>query len=179
MFLRCLMPASVLIGCLIPSGPVCAQGYPSKLIRIITVEPGGGTDFAARLFANAISGGIGQQVIVENRGGASGRLRALVITSAQPSEVFPGLLTISASGLPGYESVASYGFFAPARTPDAVITRFNQEVLRALENSDVRGRFLAAGIEPVGSSPVEFAATIKSDMAKWGKIIRDAGIRTE
>lgn len=107
----------------------------------------------------------------------SGRLRALAVTTARPSALFPGLPTVAASGLPGYESVSVFGMFAPARTPAALINRLNQEIARALNRKDVKERLFNSGIETVGSSPEEFAATIKSDMAKWGKLIKEVGAR--
>ncbi len=107
----------------------------------------------------------------------SGSLRALAITSAQPSALFPGLPTVAAAGLPGYESGTITGIWGPARTPQAIVSRLNEEIVRVLNRKEVKERFLAAGSEIVGSSPEQFAATIKSDMARMGKVIRDAGIR--
>lgn len=107
----------------------------------------------------------------------SGRLRALAITSAQPSPLMPGLATVAASGLPGYDAESLYAMFAPANTPAAIINRLNQETVRFLMLPDVKEKFLAAGLEPAGGTPEQLLATIKSDMAKWGKLIRDAGIR--
>ena len=109
----------------------------------------------------------------------SGRLRALASTSAQPSSLLPGLPTVASAGLPGYELVAINGMFAPARTPAAIVNRLNSEIVQFLAKPDVKERFLKAGVETVGSSPREFAATIKSEMARLGKLIRDVGIRDE
>lgn len=109
----------------------------------------------------------------------SGKLRALAVTTAEPSALFPGLPTIAASGLPGYAAVSTYGVFAPAKTPEAIIKRINQEVVRFLNTPEAKERLLNGATEPVGSSPEAFAASIKSDMNKWGKIIQDAGIRDE
>ncbi len=109
----------------------------------------------------------------------SGRLRALAVSSAQPSALLPDLPTIAASGLPGYEAVSPAGVFAPAKTPAALIARLNAEIVRALGAADARQKLLGAGIEVVGSTPAEMAALVKADIAKWGKLIRDAGIRTE
>ena len=296
--------------------------YPDKPIRIITSEPGGGVDFAARLMAPALTGTLGQQVIVENRGGAggaiaadrvaraspdgytlllygspiwlapflrdkvtydpvkdfapitlttrsptvlvvnpsvaahsvkelvalakakpgainiavggsgtashlatelfkatagvnmvvvpykgsgpvitallggevlmtfsnaaaiaphvkSGKLRALAVTSAQPSPLVPDLPTVAASGLPGYESTSIYGVLAPAKTPTPIIMRLDLELVRFLMQPDVKQKFLNSGVETVGNTPREFAAAIKSDMNKLGKIIKDAGIREQ
>jgi tripartite-type tricarboxylate transporter receptor subunit TctC len=110
---------------------------------------------------------------------SSGRLRGLAVTSARPSGLFPELPTAAASGLPGYESGSSYGLLAPARTPAAIITRLNQETVRVINQTEVKERFLASGSEPVGSSPEALAATIRSEIAKWSKLINDADIRAD
>ena len=109
----------------------------------------------------------------------SGKLRALAVTSAEPSALAPGLPTVAASGLPGYEAVGMTGMFAPAKTPAAIINRLNQEIVRVLNLPDVKERFLNAGVEVVASSPEQFAAKIKSDIATISKVIKDAGIKTE
>jgi tripartite-type tricarboxylate transporter receptor subunit TctC len=109
----------------------------------------------------------------------SGRLRALAVTSAVPSALFPGLPTIAASGLPGYESGSIYALFAPAGTPAAIVHRMNQESVRVLHTAESKERYFKAGMETVGSSPEDLAATMKSDIIKLGKVVRDAGIRAD
>ena len=300
------------------AGAVSGQNYPNRPVRIVCSQPGGGGDFAARMISNAISGSLGQQVIVDNRasvlpgeivakappdgytllldaasfwigpllqetpydpvrdflpitltdkspsvlvvhpsvpvnsvkelialakakpgtlnyggpgpgstphlntemfksmagvniiyvpykgsgpavlgliGGEiqmmigtaasvstqikAGKLKALAVTSPQPSALFPGLPTIAASGVPGYDSEFIQGVFAPAKTPGAVINRLNQEMVRALKSAEVKEKYLNAGIETVGSTPEEFAAAIKSSIAKWSKVIKDANIRVK
>lgn len=106
----------------------------------------------------------------------SGKLRALAVTSLQPTALAPGLPVLAAS-LPGYESVSLNGMFAPARTPDPVIRQLNQEITRIMTRADVKEKLVAAGTDAMATTPDEFAATIKSEMAKWGQLIRDAGIR--
>ena len=309
--------AAAIFGAMNASG----QAYPTKVVRIVTSEPGAGADFAARLIAQGLTASFGQQVIVENRGGASGviagevvaraspdghtlllfssafwtlplmqsvpydpvrdfvpitlavsspnilvvhpslpvksvrdlvtlakarpgelnygmgsagsaghigaelfrtmagvdivrvnykgssatmnalmagevqlffagagsaaphlrsgRLKGLAITSAEPSALLPGLPTIAASGLPGYECAVQTGVFAPARTAEAIITRLNQEIARVLGSPDVKKQFAITGVETVASSPAEFAGKIESDMEKLGKLIRDTGIRSQ
>jgi tripartite-type tricarboxylate transporter receptor subunit TctC len=108
-----------------------------------------------------------------------GRLRALGVTSATRSQVAPDVPSIAEAGVPGYESVQWYGVLAPAGTPREVITRIHEGVVRALQDAIVRKRFLDDGVEPVGSSPEEFAALIRADMAKWAKVVKDAGIKAE
>ena len=108
----------------------------------------------------------------------SGKLRALAVTTAEPSVLFPGLPTIAAS-LPGYEAAQTVAMFATARTPAAIVNRLNQEVVRVLSQPDVKQNIFDAGIEVVGSSPEQLAATVKSDMGRMGKVIKDAGIKAD
>jgi len=102
----------------------------------------------------------------------SGRLKALAVTGAEPSRLFPGLPTVAASGVPGYESAATFGLFAPARTPASVITRLNQEVARVLKAPDVQEKLFNSGMEVVAGTPEQFAATLKTEVAKWSKILK-------
>jgi len=307
---------------LLGAGGASSQDYPTKPVRLVTAEPGGGNDFAARLIVQGLGGRLGQPMIVDNRGGAGGliaasivakahpdgytlllyannvwiipllqrnapydavrdfapitwaakspnavvvhpslpvksvtdlialakarpgelnygsggtgssthlavellksmagvnivrvifrgngpalnalfagevqlmivpvgslaahlkstRLRALAVTSAQPSPLVPGLPTMAASGLPGYESMQIYGVFAPARTPAPIVKQLNDAIARTLGRSDVKEKFLASGVETVGSTPLELADTMKSEIARIGKVIKDAGIRNE
>lgn len=310
----------VFIATISGAGICWAQNYPFKTIRIVTSEPGGSTDFLARLIAQGASGRLGRQIIVDNRGGGalaaevvlralpdgytlllsgtslwlapfmrdsvsydplksfapitlagtspnilvthpslpvrsmkglialakarpgelnygsgstgapshlaaelfkamadvnivripykgtgpainalvggqvqimfvsptsvaphvkSGRLRALAVTTAQPSKLASGLPTVSAAGLAGYESASSFGVLAPANTPAQIIDRLNREIVQVLATAEAKERLFSAGVEPVGNSADEFAATMKSDMAKWGRLIKAAGIRGE
>ncbi len=109
----------------------------------------------------------------------SGKLRALAVTSSRPSALVPDVPTVAAAGLPGYESVATQGMFAPARTPMAIITLLNREIVRAINQPDAREKFLGQGVEPIGSTPEEFGAFVKSDMAKMDKLIKAAGIQKQ
>ena len=108
----------------------------------------------------------------------SGRMKALGVASAQPSPLVPGLPTI-ASSLPGFESYQLIGLFAPATTPAAIIRRLNQEFVRVVNMPEVKERLFNGGVEAVGSSPEQFGATVKSDIAKMSKVIKDADIRVE
>lgn len=312
---RCTRVAAVLLlACPIAAA---AQGFPTKPVRIVTSPPGGGVDLAARLIGPGLSAGLGQQVVIENRGGilstqtvlkaapdghtllldgftvwllplirddagydplkdlapvtllasspniivvhpslpvksvsdliafAKGRpgqlnygsgsvggaphlavelfksmagvnlvhvpykgtaraitelvggqiqimittvvsvaphvkankLKALAVTSAQPTPLAPDVPTAAATGLPGYESTSVYGMLAPAGTPPAAIVRLSQEIARAANQPEVKERMAGAGLEPMGSTPDELAKVMRADIAKWGKVIRDAGIR--
>ena len=124
------------------------------------------------------------QVFFANAGAAaphrkSGRLRALAVTSAQPSALLPGLPTVAAGGLPGYELVSVQGIFAPARTPEAVVARLNQVIVPFLRRDDAKKKFFAAGMEPLGSPPEALAERVKSEMSRLGKVIKAAGIALE
>ena len=109
----------------------------------------------------------------------SGRLRALAVGSTHSSALFPELPTVAAAGLPGYEAVSMVSMFAPPKTPAAIIGRLNQEIVRVLNRAEVKEKFIGAGVETAGSSPEQLAATMKSEMARLGKVIRDAGIRAD
>ena len=109
----------------------------------------------------------------------TGKLRALAVTSVKPSELAPGLPPIASEGLPGYELISTYGVFAPAKTPATVISRLNQGIVKSLQTADLKEKFFKTGAEIVASSPQAFAAVIQSDMSKLGKLIRDAGIKSD
>jgi tripartite-type tricarboxylate transporter receptor subunit TctC len=106
----------------------------------------------------------------------SGKLRALAVTSLQPTALAPGL-PLLAESLPGYESVSLNGMLAPARTPENIIRQINAEVAKVMTRADIKEKLVAAGTDAMSTSPEEFAAIIQADMAKWGKVIREAGIR--
>ena len=107
------------------------------------------------------------------------RLRVLAVSTAEPWPLFPDLPTVAASGLPGFESVLVNGMFAPTGTPTSLIQRMNQEVVQVLRRPEIKERFINSGAEPVGSSPEELRSFVKSEMAKWGKLIKAANIRGE
>jgi len=109
----------------------------------------------------------------------AGRLRALAITSAKPSALAPALPTVAAAGLPGFEAASVQGMWAPAGTPRAIVARLHQEVVRTVNKPDIKERFFKAGLEVVGSSPDDFAAWLKLEMTRTGKLVKDAGIRSE
>jgi len=318
-FLRCLVGMLLVLALILNAVAVSGQNYPNKPIRMVTNEPGGGNDFVARVVAQGISAGLGQEVIVDNRANVlisaevvakalpdgytllfsgsslwvgslmvnstpydpirdfspitmttnsptilvvqpslavtsvkelialakakpgylnyssagsgstnhlagelfkamagvnivhdpykgsgaginavlagevqlmfptvpagmplvkSGKLRALGVTSAQPSALAPGLPTVAASGLPGYEAGTSHGILAPANTPAFIIKRLNQEMVRFINTPEAKDAFLKAGLEAVGSSPEQLGIAMKSEMTRLGKVINDAGLRT-
>jgi tripartite-type tricarboxylate transporter receptor subunit TctC len=106
----------------------------------------------------------------------SGQLRLLAVTGAKRSAAIPDVPTVAESGVPGYEISSWHGFFAPAATPPEVITRLHKEIARAVQLPDVRQRVESTGNEVVGSSPEEFAAKFRADVARFKKIVQDARI---
>ena len=109
----------------------------------------------------------------------SGRLRALAVTSPQPSALFRGLPTVASSGLPGYESGTITSIFGPAKTPAVIINKLNQEIVRALNRLEVKEKLIETGVDIIGSSSAQLASTMKSEMARLGKVLKDAGVRSE
>jgi len=107
------------------------------------------------------------------------RILAHGVSSAKRSTVIPEIPTIAEAGVPGYEVVQWFGILAPAGTPREVVTRLHTASVRALQDAQVKSRFLADGGETVGNSPEEFANIIRSDLAKWGKLVKQAGIKPD
>jgi tripartite-type tricarboxylate transporter receptor subunit TctC len=130
---------------------------------------------------NALLGGETQVMFATASGGGphvkTGRLRALAVTSAQRSALFPDLPTVAETGLPGYEAASTMCVFAPAATPPALVQRISQDIVQTLTRSETKERFFKSGSEVVASTPQELAAAMKADMATMGKLIKEAGIR--
>ena len=109
----------------------------------------------------------------------AGRLRALAGTGMKRTPLAPNLPTVSESGLPGYEVSAWVGLLAPAGTPQEVVQKWHQQIARVLQIPEVRERQISQGLEPVGSTPEYFAEFIKTEMTKWGKVVKQAGIKLD
>ena len=110
---------------------------------------------------------------------SAGRLRALAVTTAKRSSVLPDVPTMQEAGVPGYETSTWGGLLAPAGTPKATVDKLNAEVNRILALPEVRKTLLANGIEPGSGLPQQFGAFIASEMVKWAKVAKDAGIQPE
>jgi tripartite-type tricarboxylate transporter receptor subunit TctC len=108
-----------------------------------------------------------------------GKLRALAVTSLKRSSAAPELPTISESGYPSFEVIGWNGLLAPAKTPAAIIRTLQIETVKALTLPDLRAKLADLGLEGIGNSPDEFAAVIKSEIPKWAKLIKDAGIKPD
>ena len=105
----------------------------------------------------------------------AGKIRALAVTTAKRTALVPELPTMIESGMPGFEVNNWYGLVAPAKTPPDIITVLNRQVRAALESPDVKESMLKQGLDPAGGTPDEFGAYIKSELAKWSKVIRASG----
>ncbi len=109
----------------------------------------------------------------------AGRLRALAITTRTRSPALPELPTISESALPGYDFSSWYGLMVPAGTPQPVIGRLHDEIVKALKLPDLQQRLASEGCDAVGSTPEQLAAYIKSEMARWAKVVKASGMQAE
>jgi tripartite-type tricarboxylate transporter receptor subunit TctC len=109
----------------------------------------------------------------------NGKIRPLAVSSAKRTSVMPDVPTIAEAGVPRFDATSWNGVLVPAGTPRPIITRIHESVVRALQAPDVKERLTGDGAEPVGSTPEQFAAFIRAEMAKWSKVIKAAGIKAE
>ena len=109
----------------------------------------------------------------------AGRLRALGITTPERNAAVPEIPTVAEAGLPGFESTQWYGLLAPAGTSKDIVARLHGEMVKILQQPDIRQRFAGDGATPGGNTPEQFAAYIKAELAKWAKVARNAGIQPQ
>ena len=109
----------------------------------------------------------------------SGKLRALAVTSAKRVDDLPNVPTISELGYPGFDAVTWFGLLAPTGTPKEVIVKLNSEFNKALQDPVLRKRLSNEGADPAGGTPAQFAALIKEDIPRWGKVVKESGARIE
>ena len=109
----------------------------------------------------------------------AGKLRPLAVTTAQRSSFFPEVPTLDEAGVKGYEFSTWYGLLVPAGTPKSIVDRLNSETRKALASSTVREQFTGQGLEPATSSPQDFATYLRSEVAKWGKVVKASGATPE
>ncbi len=178
-----------------------AKANPTKL-SYSSSGTGGGTHLAGELFnsmaktkmqhipykgsAPAMQDLVGGQVQVMFADGPSalpfikaGKIKALGVGNPEPSKFFPGVPTISASGLPGYEAYSWTGVVAPKGTPDSIVQRVNQDMVKVLTEPKTVESLMAAGAEPVPGTSKEFEVLLTNEIKKWGDIIRDANIKVD
>lgn len=109
----------------------------------------------------------------------SGRLTALAVGTKARSSLVPDYPTMIEAGVPGYEASTAFGVLSPAKTPASAIGRLNSEIVKVLRSPDIRERLSAQGLESVGGTPQQYAAHLKDELAKYGRIVRTAGIRPD
>lgn len=198
-------PAVMAINASVPANSVgefirLAQSRPGALNYVMTA-PGGSAHLAGELFkfmakvnltpvpykttGTAVTDLIGGRVeMFFSAAGPimphvkAGRLKALAVSSSKPSALLPDLPTVAAT-VPGYSLEGYYCLFAPAGTREEVVRFLNREVMRVLQDDSVRGKFLAAGVEPRGSAPEELGALREADMAKMANLIRETGLKAK
>jgi len=108
-----------------------------------------------------------------------GKLRALGVTTLKRSPVAMDIPTIAEAGLPGYDVTTWHGLFAPAATPRNIVNRLSNETAKALQSKDINEKFLAQGADPVSSTPEQFVAFLKVEIAKWAKVVKESGAKLE
>jgi tripartite-type tricarboxylate transporter receptor subunit TctC len=109
----------------------------------------------------------------------AGKLKALAVATSKRLPLLPELPTIAEAALPGYEATSWYGVLAPAATPKEIITRLNTEIVKAIARPDAAERLSGEGAEPATSTPERFGAFIKSEIVRWGRVIKAAGVTAE
>ena len=109
----------------------------------------------------------------------AGKIRALAVSSRERAAAAPEIPTVAEAGVPGFEALSWFGLNAPAKTPREIVTKLSTETQRILKLTDVRERIVGLGAQPVGGTPREYAAFIESEIAKWAKVIRSAGVKAE
>jgi tripartite-type tricarboxylate transporter receptor subunit TctC len=109
----------------------------------------------------------------------AGKMRALAVSTSNRFSGLPDVPTVAESGLAGFNVGFWLGTLAPAGTPRAIIDRLNAEMVKILRMPDVGEKLAAMGVEIVGNTPEQFAAIIKSDIVKWGKVVRDSGAKAD
>src|SRR5438105_8795696 len=108
-----------------------------------------------------------------------GKLRALAVTTSHRASVAPDVPTLAESGLPGFEIGSWQGVFAPAGTPPEIVKRLNTEIVKILNTAEVREKLTTLGAEPVGNSPEEFAALVKTEVDKWAEVVKQSGAKVD
>jgi tripartite-type tricarboxylate transporter receptor subunit TctC len=136
--------------------------------------------YRGALFADVIGGRV--PITLQNMGAIlptvrEGKLRGLAVTSRRRSSIIPELPTVAESGYPDFEATSWFAFLAPAGTPAPILSKLHQEITRIAAQPDMREKFTQLGLDTVSGSSTELAAIIKSDIVKWAKVIKDAGVK--
>jgi tripartite-type tricarboxylate transporter receptor subunit TctC len=109
----------------------------------------------------------------------AGKMKAFAVSTPQRSPLAPEIPTVAEAGVPGYEQIAWFGVLAPAGTPRDIIGRLNTEIAKVLNSAEVKERFAKQGVEVKTTTPEEFGAFVRSEVARWAKVIKDANIKSD
>jgi tripartite-type tricarboxylate transporter receptor subunit TctC len=109
----------------------------------------------------------------------SGKLVGLGVSTAQPSALAPGVPPLAYSGLPGFDASIWQGILAPARTPSRIVSALNREVAGQVDQKEVKEQFIGQGAEAASSTPERFGTFIKSEIERWGKVVKASGAKVE
>jgi tripartite-type tricarboxylate transporter receptor subunit TctC len=131
-------------------------------------------------FADVLGGRV--PITLQNAGAAlpmvrDGKLRGIAMTALKRSDKMPNIPTVAEQGFPGFEAISWFGLLAPAGTPKEIIDTVHDQALKVLADAKTRERIDQLGLDPIGNTPAEAAASIKADLAKWDKVIKEAGIK--
>ena len=107
------------------------------------------------------------------------RMKMLAVTTAKRMSLFPDVPTLAESGMTGFEVGAWQGIMVPAATPKAVVDRLSAEVNKALQSADVRAKLAVQGAEPLGSTPADYGAYVKKELARWAAVVKQSGVTIE
>jgi tripartite-type tricarboxylate transporter receptor subunit TctC len=146
--------------------------------ELVHVPYKGGAPALAALLANQTPVGILTPVTALPHIKA-GRIRPLATTGTRRADLMPDVPTVAESGYPGYEATNWYAYLAPAKTPPEVVQRLNREIVRALNDPQVREALHKQGVEPTPSTPAELASTIARELDTWGKVVKASGMKAE
>jgi tripartite-type tricarboxylate transporter receptor subunit TctC len=109
----------------------------------------------------------------------SGKLKAIAVTTSRRMAALPAVPTVAEAGLPGFESIAAQGVFAPRGTPREVVNAINREIARIIQLPDVRARWAQLGADPVDNTPAQFSDWLDSEAVKWTKVVRESGAKAD
>lgn len=176
---------STMFALCITAGALAQGAYPSRPITMVVgFAPSGGADTVARIIARKLSE-IWDKTSCSRTGRAQvaasrlTRSPKLATTGATRSPFLPDVPTIAESGYPGYEATNWYAYMAPGRTSTEIVARLNRELVKVLETPEVRDQLFTHGMEPMPGSSEALAKYIERELAVWGKVVKEAGIRAE
>ena len=160
-------------------GVATPQHVAGELLKILAAVDITHVPYKGAMFTDVIGGRV--TMTLQNAGAIlptvrDGRLRGLAVTSLKRSPNMPEFPTIAESGFPGFEAISWFALLAPPGTPPAIVGKVRQETLKVLAQPDIRSKFAQMGLDTVGNTPEELIATIRSDIPKWAKVIKEAGI---